>query len=109
MPRGSPRLQQTWFWKLMVLPKLRDPKALRPSTLQTDMKFFSLALIAMASTLQTTPAFDFETALAKFVANGSVNTQDALEEAVFDLLIAMQAVDCDVPSLLAAVSRKITG
>ncbi|KIO30541.1 hypothetical protein M407DRAFT_20429 [Tulasnella calospora MUT 4182] len=63
----------------------------------------------MASTLQTTLAFDFETALAKFVANGSVNTQDAVEEAVFDLLIAMQAVDCDVPSLLAAVSRKITG
>ncbi|KAG9047260.1 hypothetical protein FS837_002663 [Tulasnella sp. UAMH 9824] len=63
----------------------------------------------MASTSQPTLSTDFETALAKFVAHGPVNTQLALEEAVFDLLIAMQTAESEVSSLLAAISYKITG
>lgn len=63
----------------------------------------------MASTSQPTLSLDFEAALAKFVTHGPVNSQLALEEAVFDLLIAMQTADSEVSSLLAAISYKITG
>ncbi|KAG8948841.1 hypothetical protein FRC04_009306 [Tulasnella sp. 424] len=63
----------------------------------------------MASTLQQTPSLDFETALTKFVAHGPIKTQGALEDAVFDLLAAMQMAESDVSSILSAVSRKING
>lgn len=67
------------------------------------------ALIVMASTPQPTFPLDFETALAKFVTRGPINTQDTLEEAILELLIAMQAADSEVSSLLVPISLKIHG
>ncbi|KAG8937463.1 hypothetical protein FRC00_005249 [Tulasnella sp. 408] len=63
----------------------------------------------MASTLQTTLSSDFESTLAKFVTHGPLKTQDALEAAIFDLLIALQGAESEVPTLLLAVSSKIDG
>lgn len=63
----------------------------------------------MASSLQPTFSLDFETALTKFVTHGPVNTQDALEEAILELLFAMQAADSEVASLLVSVSHKTNG
>ncbi|KAG9016354.1 hypothetical protein FRB90_003159 [Tulasnella sp. 427] len=63
----------------------------------------------MASTLQTQVSLDFETALGKFVTNGPIKTQVSLEDAVFELLLAMQTADGDVSTLLATVIRKING
>ncbi|KAG8937465.1 hypothetical protein FRC00_005251 [Tulasnella sp. 408] len=63
----------------------------------------------MASTLQTTLPLDFESALAKFVTHGPVKDQEALEDAIFDLLLAIQASNGDVSPLLAAISCKANG
>ncbi|KAG8931121.1 hypothetical protein FRC00_000876, partial [Tulasnella sp. 408] len=63
----------------------------------------------MASTLQTTPSLDFETALAKFVAHGPVKNREALEDAIIDLLLTVQTAHGDVSPLLAALTCKSNG
>ncbi|KAG8939076.1 hypothetical protein FRC04_007029 [Tulasnella sp. 424] len=63
----------------------------------------------MASTLQVILSDDLETALAKFVPQGPIDSRATLEAAIFDLLDALKSANADVASLLGAIAYKTSG
>lgn len=63
----------------------------------------------MASTLHVILSDDLETALAKFVPQGPIDSRATLEAAIFDLLDALQSANADVASLIGAIAYKASG
>ncbi|KIO30552.1 hypothetical protein M407DRAFT_20440 [Tulasnella calospora MUT 4182] len=65
----------------------------------------------MSATLQPEVVHspDLETALAKFVPRGEIDTRFALDTAIEDLMDVLQSTSADMVSLLGAIARQVNG